>query len=285
MKWSTGPDALSSEKPVRTPGNARGDRRGLGGGTVSVNSRKIPPARAAGPSRPALGNGNHPVFPGARGGKRAGLHVVSGRRRLPACPLGGDRRADPARRISHFLHAVPGGNLPGHADRDLRISDADVPAHRAGSRQRLDVRRFDRPHRSGADGRTAHREASCARGAVGASGIPAGAGHLREESRARGRGDWLHRNPGRSMPRRLLRRSFSDAAAVVVQSPNFFGVLEDVAGACADAAHASGALAGYDASPKPFRSGSFGRRRRRTSWRWKARRSAFRRATAARTWA
>ncbi len=106
------------------------------------------------------------------------LYKLSRRGRLQPFALGGHRFADPARRISHFLHALSGGNQPGHAAGDLRVSDADVRAHRHGSRERLDVGRLDRHHRSRADGRAADRATSRGRGALAASGIPPGARNL-----------------------------------------------------------------------------------------------------------
>ena len=71
----------------------------------------------------------------------------------------------------------------GHAHRHFRVSNFDVPDHRPGSRQRLDVRRFNRAHRSGADGRAADQPPPHARGALRASRISPGAADLREKSR------------------------------------------------------------------------------------------------------
>ena len=74
-------------------------------------------------------------------------------------------------------------------------------------------------------------QAARAGGAVGASRIPASAGApTRRISGSRWR-KLATRSPARSTPPRLLEASLQHAAAVVVQSPNFFGVLEEVAGA------------------------------------------------------
>ena len=111
------------------------------------------------PAGTALRSRADPIFPRSRGGKFAGLHEFSGRGRLQPPALGGHRHDHSARRIPDLLHAVPGGNQPGHAAGDLRVSNADVRADRAGSGQRLDVGRLDGHHRSRADGRAADRTA------------------------------------------------------------------------------------------------------------------------------
>ena len=134
------------------------------------------------PARAALRSGADPLFPRSRGGKLPGLHQFSGRRRLQPSALGGHRHDPAARRIPHLVHALPGGDQPGHAAGDLRVSDPDVRADRPGSGQRLDVGRLDGHHRSRADGRAPDAPPARAGGAIAASGIPPGAGDLRAQS-------------------------------------------------------------------------------------------------------
>ena len=77
---------------------------------------------------------------------------LSRRRRLfPLHP--DDRRSHSfALRVFHCIHAVPTGDFAGHAANDLRVSNTRVPVDGDGSRERVDVRRFDSARRSGADG-------------------------------------------------------------------------------------------------------------------------------------
>ena len=89
-------------------------------------------------------------------------------------------------------------------------------------------------------------------------------------------------SPGRSIASQLDQRKAAEAAAVVVQSPNFFGVLEEHAGAGRGRARRRRA-AGYHDCRSGFARHCASRRPKRTSSRWKARRSGFRRATADRT--
>ena len=141
----------------------------------------VSPAAAAEPAGTALRSRADPVFPGARGGKLAGLHKFSGCRRLQPFAVGGYRHDHPARRIPDLLHAVPGGNQPGHAAGDLRVSNADVRADRAGSGQRLDVGRLDGHDRGRADGRPSDGPPARAGGAVAPSRIPGRSGDLRAQ--------------------------------------------------------------------------------------------------------
>ena len=71
-----------------------------------------------------------------------------------------DRRA---RRVLHRVHPLPGRGQPGHAAGGLRVPDADVPAHRAGGRQRQPLRGRVGRRRGGAHG--ARRHAAHGRGA------------------------------------------------------------------------------------------------------------------------
>ena len=110
-----------------------------------------------------------------------------------------------------------------------------------GSRQRLDVGRLDRDHRSRADGRAADGAASRGRGAVAASGISPGAGDLHAQSRPANRRNRIYAHRARWMRIALEAAINAETAAVVVQSPNFFGVLEQMP-SLASLAHAKGAL-------------------------------------------
>ena len=65
-----------------------------------------------------------------------------------------------------------------------------------------------------------------------------------------------------------------ETACVMIQSPNFFGTIEDVA-AIAEMAHAKGALL-IVRLPRRCRWGWCGRRQRRTSWSWRRSRLAWR---------
>ncbi len=89
---------------------------------------------------------------------RQRLRQLPGRRRVqPLPPRAGGYRGL-ARRVSHLVHALPGRNLAGHPHHHLRIPDHDLPAHRHGRGQRLDVRRLHRRARSRHDGRARHRQ-------------------------------------------------------------------------------------------------------------------------------
>src|SRR3990172_7383797 len=98
----------------------------------------------------------------------------------PVPPGGGGRPALP-RRVLHRLHALSSGDFPGDAPGHLRVPDDDVPAYRAGSRQRLDVRRLDRAARGGDDGAARDRPAPRGGGAQYPPRIPRSAPHLRPQ--------------------------------------------------------------------------------------------------------
>ena len=109
----------------------------------------------------------------------AGVGSLLPRRRRLSPPCAGDRRpSDPALGIPDQLHALPAGDLAGHAAGPVRIPDPGRGADRHGGRQRLDVRRLDRLRRGGADGPS--RDAPAQGGAVGR---PASA--IRRRRRAR----------------------------------------------------------------------------------------------------
>src|SRR5712664_76332 len=126
------------------------------------------------------------------------VHELSRRGRLQSPALRGDGRHHPARRVPHLLHALSGGNHAGHAAGDLRVSDADVPAHGPGSSERVDVRWFDGNDGSRADGGAPDGPPARAGGAIRASGIPRGTEDLREEFRFARGGDSVYseRNGG-----------------------------------------------------------------------------------------
>ena len=111
--------------------------------------------------------------------ERERLRQLSRRRRLSPLPPGGHRFAGAAGRVPHLLHALPGGDHPGHAAGHLRVPDHDLRAHRHGHRQRLHVRRLDRRGRSGDDGRARHRPHRRAGRADRASRVPRSDAHLR----------------------------------------------------------------------------------------------------------
>ena len=159
-----------------------------------------PPARggaAAETPGPAAGHfriRNCRLLPPARRGKRQRLRVVSGRRRLPPFPPGAGGCGGLARRVSDLLHALPGGDLAGHAHHHLRIPDHDLPAHRHGRGQRLHVRRLHRRAGSRHDGRAPTGQAARAGGPFRAPRVPRSAAHLRPEPGHAGGGIRL---PGR----------------------------------------------------------------------------------------
>ena len=111
IKPDSGEDALSTQKSTR---NARRCCRPSAlRRRTSCSSRflKISAARAASLARTDVRDGDHSVLPGPGGGKFTRPHFVSRRGSLPARALGGDRRADSARRVPYFLHAVSSGNF------------------------------------------------------------------------------------------------------------------------------------------------------------------------------
>ena len=192
---------------------------------VFEHSRALPPAGSPEAAGALLGSGNHPVLQGARQGEFGRLHELSGSGRVQPPALGGYRHDHSARRVPDFLHALSGGNLPGHAPGDLRVSDADVPAHRTRSRQRFDVGWLNGHDGSRADGREDHSPSARSCGPFPAPGISRGAEDLREELRLESRRFPLVEDG--TLDQKALESAIrDDVAAVVVQSPNFFGVIE-----------------------------------------------------------
>src|ERR1700722_5890984 len=83
------PDALFAQKPFRTPGNARSDRRKEYRRTFRVDSRKISIAGTHCSACGAVGAGDHSILSSAGCGEFARLHLVSWRWGLFARALGG----------------------------------------------------------------------------------------------------------------------------------------------------------------------------------------------------
>src|SRR5579883_1670346 len=125
------PVALSPQIRFRTPPDARSVRAELRRGAVRAPPGTRPPRAPAGPRARHLRIRNRPVLPRLRRPQRGGrLPVLSRRRRLQPLPPGPGRYRRLARRVPHLLYALPGRDLPGHADHDLRVPDDDLPAHR-----------------------------------------------------------------------------------------------------------------------------------------------------------
>ena len=170
-----------------------------------------------------------------------GYASFPGRRRLLSLPPGHHRFADLARRVSDRLHALSGGDFAGHAAGHLRIPDHDLRADRHGSGQRFHVRRFDRRRRSRDDGGAPDRPALGGRRAQRASRISRGAGDLRASS-GHAAGDVRRSATTAASNLKELEKAITpETACVLIQSPNFFGTIEDVA-AIAEIAHKNGAM-------------------------------------------
>ncbi len=179
---------------------------------------------------PALGDRDPPLPRRSRGQKRqrAGYGVLSGRRRLQPLRLG-DRRSDALPGgVADLVHALPAGGLAGDAPVHLRVPDARLPADRPRGRQRVAVRGRVGAGRGAPDGRTA-LEGEEARGPFGRRSTPSTGRRSGPTSRtwasSSSRCRWAptaRRTRGRSR-----RRSTTSTFAVAVQSPNFYGVVED----------------------------------------------------------
>ena len=135
------------------------------------------------------------------------------------------RSPDPALGMADRLHALPAGNLAGHAADAVRVPDPGGAPDRHGGRQRLDVRRLDRHRRGGADGPApdpAPQAASCSRAAcirIIATWCAPMSATARISSACR------PRRRGRATSSTT---STSETAAIVVQTPDFYGHLRDV---------------------------------------------------------
>src|SRR5260370_10372491 len=189
------PDALPPEEPSRTARDARRHRRKIYRRTFFRHSRTLSAARSIEDSRTVFGSRSHSVFQRARGGKLERVHEFSWRGRLQSLALGGDGRDHPARRVSHLVHTLSGGNRAGHATGNFRVSNADVPAHGAGTGERFDVRRIDSDNRGGVDGGAPDGPPARAGGAGGTSGVPRGAEDLCKEFRLVRGGDFVLGKP------------------------------------------------------------------------------------------
>ena len=95
--------------------------------------------KTPGPAAADVRGRSHRIFSEPRRRKFAGLFQFSGRGSLFASSLGNHGHHHPARRVSDFLHPVPGGNFPGYAASHLRISNFDVSVDGPGSGQRVHV--------------------------------------------------------------------------------------------------------------------------------------------------
>ena len=193
---------------------------------------------AAGPGRV------RPRAPHARPGReerrRRRLRVLPGRRRLRPLRAEPDRSHGPARRVPHGVHALPAGGQPGHAADDLRVPDDDRRADRHGRGQRVDLRRRLLAGRGRADGPRDQRPRRRSRWPAASTRSTAAWSRRTWTAPAsscatcpRPRACWTCDAARRVVGART--------AALVVQSPNFYGCLEDVA-AAAELAHAAGAL-------------------------------------------
>ena len=136
------------------------------------------------------------------------------------------------------LHALPARGQPGDAPGHLRVPDPDLPADRAGHRQRLPLRRRHGRGRGRPHGPAAHRPDQGPRRPVAPSRSTGRSirtyiknlGLEPSRSRLRRPGGRSTRPRSAELGRRRRRRPSS------VQSPNFFGVVEDVE-PLSDAAH------------------------------------------------
>ena len=113
---NTRPDALSSQESIRTRGDAGSHRRRIGRTNFSSpfpeKFRLREPLTLPGP----LSETEIIQYFQARAAENSrGYTSFLGAGVYHALALGGHGCADAARRISHVLHAVPGGNLAGHA--------------------------------------------------------------------------------------------------------------------------------------------------------------------------
>ena len=154
----------------------------------------------------------------------------------------GDYRfAGAAGRVPHLLHSLPGGDYPGNPAGHLRVPDHDLRAHRHGDRQRLHVRRLDRRGRIGIHGCAHYPPHRGPGGQNGASRISRG-----DAAPTRSTRDWqpttlAFGDDGRLDLAALEQSVTEETACVLVQSPNFFGVIEDIP-AIAEIVHKKGAL-------------------------------------------
>ena len=126
---------------------------------ATVPQRGLPPG-AAGPAAARLRDRGAPGDGADRRAEREPLGVDVVPRRGPLLPPhAGLRLAAPlAGRVPDRVHAVPARGLAGDAHGDLGVPDAHGPPHRAGRRERLDVRGGLGLRRGRPDGRAPHEE-------------------------------------------------------------------------------------------------------------------------------
>ena len=146
------------------------------------------------------------------------------RRRLPPLHSRRGRRARQPRRVHDRVHALSGRDQPGHAADDLRVPDPDLSAHGARGRERLALRRRVRGRRGGADGGAA---SAAGHGSVSAPACTR-TGERCCDTYAEGVGLERITLPLDPSGRTRLDALPGELAAVVVQSPNFVGAIEDL---------------------------------------------------------
>ena len=130
--------------------------------------------------------------------------------------------------VADLLHAVPARGLAGDAAVDLRVPDAHLPADGPRRRERLALRGGLGARRGGADGRAALDEAGRASSSPPAS-TRSTARRCGPTSRTSASRSSRCRSAPTARPTRGALGAAVDATtfAVAVQSPNFFGVVED----------------------------------------------------------
>src|SRR5262249_19242797 len=106
-------------------------------------SGALSPARSSEAAGSAFGSRSNFVLSKAGEGKFGWIYEFSWSWRLQPSAFGNRGYNSAARRISHLVHAVSGGDHAGYAAGDFRISNADVPVDGSRSSKRVDVRRFD----------------------------------------------------------------------------------------------------------------------------------------------
>jgi hypothetical protein len=197
------------------------------------SSARVVPALAA---RSALSNIR-------RSHGRPALRFVPRRGRLPALRAAGRRRDRDARRVSHVVHAVSGRGLARLPASDLRVADLHRAADRHGRSRtrRCTTARPRSPRRDHGDQRD--RPQSDARVAAVHPNYRAVLRTYARRARRRGRRAAVSPPTARPTWRRS-KRVLADQryAAVVVQSPNFFGAIDALAPAAVAAIKATKTL-------------------------------------------
>ena len=239
-------------------------RSGSAPARPAARARRDRALRRAPPRSPRATTSSHPPF--------------AGRGLLPAPRPAGGRPAAAPRRVLHRLHAVPAGDLAGHAAGALRVADVRVPAHRP-RRRRTRPCTTARPRPP--------RRRSWRRGSPAASKIVVSAAlhpeyrkvlatYLRSTAR-RDRGRAVRRRTAAPTSPRSSGRSDADTACVIVGWPNFLGVVDALPGDRAGSRRRP-ARSPWRRPPRRSRSGCSRRRARsaRTSRSARSRASATR---------